>query len=168
MAINVIDVLSESDFLLVRDTSLAELRDLDEDALLELHTRVRRARNKHVGIYRRAAAARVQRKGARGAARDGNQRNAARVEIFEDALARVSRQLAVVARQSARELKAERLALAKSKDAVKVSAPAKSTRKTPAKKRVHADKTRKNPGRIKREAGTKATGARRQAKRDAR
>lgn len=168
MAINLSDALSESDLLLVRTTSLDELRVLDEDALLELHTRVRRARNKHVGVYRRTASARVQRKGARGAVREGNQRNAVRAEIFEDALSRVSRQLGVVARQAARELKAERLALAKAETPVKASAPAKAARKAPAKKPALVDKTRKNPGRIKREAGTKATGARRQAKRDAR
>lgn len=168
MAINLSDALSDSDFQLVQSTSLGELRALDEDALLDLHTRVRRARNKHVGIYRRRGAARVQRKGARGAVREANQRNALRVEIFEDALSRVSRQLGVAARQASRELKEERLALAKTESPAKAAAPAKAARKTPAKKRVLSDKTRKNPGRIKREAGTKATGARRQAKRDAR
>jgi hypothetical protein len=160
------DTLNASDSHLVRQTSLAELRQLDEDALLDLHARVRRARNKHVGVYRREAAARVQRKGARGLARKGNVDNAARVEILEDALSRVSRQLAVVARDSARELKAERLALAKAENPS--AAPAKTVRKAAAKRPVRTDKTRENPGRIKREAGSTAAGARRQAKRDAR
>ncbi len=171
MATNLSDALSESDFQLVRATGLEELRALDEDALLELHARVRRARNKHIGVYRRTASAKVQRKGARGAVREGNQRNLARAEIFEDALARVSRQLGVAARTAARELKDERLALAKTEASAKPAAaakPAKPARKAVPKKRVLTDKTRKDPGRIKRAAGTKATGARRQAKRDAR
>lgn len=170
MATKLLDTLNESDLLLVRQAALEELRNLDEDALLDLHAQVRRARNKHVGVYRRQAAARVQRKGARGLAREGNQRNAARAEIFEDVLSRVSRQLGVVARQSARELKAERLALAKSDKSpvAPVRAARTSAAKSVAKKPPLADKTREQPGRIKREAGSKAAGARRQAKRDAR
>jgi hypothetical protein len=170
MTTKLLDTLNESDLQLVRQTSLDELRNLDEDALLDLHAQVRRARNKHVGVYRRQAAARVQRKGARGLAREGNQRNVARAEIFEDALSRVSRQLGVVARESARELKAERLALAKSDNPP--AAPARAARTSGAKpvvkKPTLSDKTREKPGRIKREAGSKAAGARRQAKRDAR
>ncbi|MDZ4235921.1 MAG: hypothetical protein U1C73_19655, partial [Dietzia sp.] len=112
-----LESLSESDLLLVRSTEPAELTALDEDELLELHARVRRARNKHVGIYRRGGAARVSQKGARGAARGGNQRNAARAEVFEEALARVSRQVSAAARESARTLKEERLALARAENA---------------------------------------------------
>ncbi|WP_308205559.1 hypothetical protein [Mycolicibacterium frederiksbergense] len=70
--------LSESDLLLVRETAQAELSGLDEDGLLDLHARVRRARNKHVGMYRRQASARVPAKGARGKARPANANNAAR------------------------------------------------------------------------------------------
>ena len=47
--------------------------------------------------------------GARGAARPKNRRPADKAEVFEDALARVSRRLAAVARDSASALKAERL-----------------------------------------------------------
>ncbi len=174
IAINLHDVLSESDFQLVHATRPAELRELDEDALLDLHARVRRARNKHVGVYRREAAARVVRKGARGAARPANVRNATRAEVFEDALARVSRQHGVAARQSALELKELRLAQATGAPAKKAPAKTaakksvKAAPKAAAKKPVTTDQTRANPGRIKREAGTKAAGARRQAKRDAR
>lgn len=166
MATKLLDTLNASDSDLVRQTGLADLRQLDEEALLDLHARVRRARNKHVGVYRREAAARVRSKGSRGLARRGSVDNAARVEIFEDALSRVSRQLAVVARESARELKAERLALAAADNPS--AAPAKTAHKTAAKRPARTDKTRENPGRIKREAGSTAAGARRQAKRDAR
>ena len=50
----------------------------------------------------------------------------------------------------------------------RVATTTRSAPKAAAKKPVTTDQTRANPGRIKREAGTKAAGARRQAKRDAR
>ncbi|BBZ33050.1 hypothetical protein [Mycolicibacterium confluentis] len=159
--------LSEADFVLVRETAPEELGGLDEDALLDLHARVRRARNKHVGVYRRDAAVRVSAKGARGQARPANARNAARAEIFEESLARVSRQVAAAARQSAKELKEERLAQARQEAAPAASA-AKPPRTSGVKPRVLTDKTRQSPGRKKREAGSIAAGARRQAKRDSR
>lgn len=163
-----LESLSEPDLILIRATEPAELGELDEDALIDLHARVRRARNKHVGIYRRQGAARVSAKGARGAARGGSQRNAARAEVFEEALARVSRQLSVAARQSAQELKEERLAQARGDAADAPTAKATSPRTQGVTPRVRKDTTRDSPGRKKREAGTKATGARRQAKRDSR
>lgn len=98
---------------LVRETEKERMAELDEDALVELHRRIRRARNKYVGLYRREAAERVRDVGGRGAARPRNRRNAGRAEVFEDALARVSRRLALVAKQSAADLKAERLAAAR-------------------------------------------------------
>jgi hypothetical protein len=164
--------LSESDLLLVRETAQGELTAMDEDELLDLHVRVRRARNKHVGVYRREAAARVPAKGARGKARPANANNAARAEILEEALARVSRRLGAAARQSARELKDARLALAAQETPTVPSAakPRRSSASTRAAARstVIADTTRQSPGRKKREASSVAAGARRQAKRDSR
>lgn len=165
--------LSESDLLLVRETAPGELTAMDEDGLLDLHARVRRARNKHVGMYRREAAARVPAKGARGKARPANANNAARAEIFEEALARVSRQLGAAARQSARELKDARLALA-GRETLTAASAAKPSRRSAAntrpaaRSRVPADNPRQSPGRKKREASSIAAGARRQAKRDSR
>ena len=75
---------------------------LDADALMELHARVRRARNKYVTLYRRRGAAKVRAKGARGSAAEANERGWAKAEVFEEALARVSRQLAAAAQRSAR------------------------------------------------------------------
>ena len=65
MTTKLLDTLNETDLQLIRQSGLNELRQLDEDGLLDLHARIRRARNKHVGVYRREAAARVPRKGAR-------------------------------------------------------------------------------------------------------
>jgi hypothetical protein len=159
--------LSEADLRLVRAAESKQLAGLDEDDLIELHARVRRARNKHVSNYRRAGATKVARKGSRGTARKFNERNAARAEILEGALGRVSRQLGIVAKQSARELKEERLSRARA-DAVAGEPTSKETGKVASARRTRVDETRKSPGRKKREAGSIAAGARRQAKRDSR
>ena len=52
--------LNDSERLLVAETEPRELNDLNEDEVVELHTRIRRARNKYVGQYRRGATARVR------------------------------------------------------------------------------------------------------------
>jgi hypothetical protein len=63
-------VLNDSERLLVRETESAALAALDEDAAIELEARIRRARDKYVGQYRRSASARVAEHGARGSALD--------------------------------------------------------------------------------------------------
>ena len=112
MTIEIPRFLTSTQADLVRETEPARMDKLDEDALLELHTRVRRARSKYVKLYRQTGASRVGLKGARGHARPGNVANAAKAEVFELALARVSARVDVVARAAAEELKAERLAAA--------------------------------------------------------
>lgn len=89
------------------------------------------------------------------------------MEVFEDALARVSRQLAVAARRSASELKEARLAQART-DSSPPRAAVKPARASGVRKRVRVDTARESPGRKKREAGSIAAGSRRQAKRDSR
>ena len=157
--------LTENEYLLVRQTETAAIADLDEDALIELHAKVRRARKKYVTLYRRKGAAKVAAKGGRGAARAANERNGAKAEIFEGALARVSRQLSVAAQRSARDLKEERLARAR-QDSPSPAAAKKGAGKVKSLGRIRVDETRKSPGRKKREAGSIAAGARRQAKHD--
>jgi len=113
MNASLLAVLNDGERLLVAQTGRAELAALDEDAAIDLEARIRRARNKYVGQYRRNASARVAEHGARGAARPENQRAAMKAEAFEEALARVSRRVAALARQAAAELRAERLAAAR-------------------------------------------------------
>lgn len=155
---------------LVRETEPERLAQLDEDELIELHARVRRARTKYVGLYRRQASARVAAKGGRGAARPANRDNADRAEVFELALARVSARLGVVARAAAAELKAERLAAAREVRAgtgpgsVASSASSAARGSTPSTRRVAT----KTTGGRKRDASSQAAGARRQARKDAR
>jgi hypothetical protein len=164
--VKILNSLSEDEYVLVRETAKSEMAGLDEEELIALHTRVRRARNKYVKLYRRAGAAKVGEKRGRGSAKAANTRNAARAEVFEDALSKVSRHLASVARQSARDLKDQRLALART-DSPSFSG-SDSSGKARSKGRIRVDSTRQNPGRKKREASTRAAGARRQAKKDGR
>ena len=106
--------LNEDDYVLIRETKHKNLKELDEDALIDLHQRIRRARNKYVGVYRRAKRPqKVASKKARGQVKSANKQNHERAEAFEDALAKVSLRLSTVAAQAALELKEERLARAR-------------------------------------------------------
>jgi hypothetical protein len=157
--------LTEAELALVRETDRDRLADLDEDALAELHDRIRRARTKHVTIYRRTGAATVGAKGGRGVAKERNARNAAKAEVFEDALARVSRALAAAARSSATMLRAERVAAARAeRSAGPRRGPGSGPDGTPASRPRAVP--RDAPARRKRDASTLATGARRQGRRD--
>jgi len=157
--------LTEAELALVRETERDRLAGLDEDALADLHDRIRRARTKHVGIYRRTGAATVEVKGGRGVAKERNARNAAKAEVFEDALARVSRALAAAARASATALRAERVAAARSeRSAGPRRGPGSGPDGTPASRPRAVP--RDAPARRKRDASTLATGSRRQARRD--
>ncbi len=152
---------------LLRETEVERMATLDEDSLVDLHRRIRRARNKYVGIYRREGSAKVSKKGGRGMAKKRNSRNAGRAEAFEDALARVSAQLATVAAASAEELKAARLSAATPAGTWPGSDAASDGGQSTGEAQV-TDRTPKGPGREKRNASSRAQGAKRQAKRDSR
>ncbi|OLT17001.1 hypothetical protein BJF79_17975 [Actinomadura sp. CNU-125] len=160
--------LNEDELALVRETDGGELATLDEDGLVDLHERIRRARNKYAKMYRRTASARVEEYGGRGVARPKNQRNAQRAEVFEDALARVSWHLARAARRSAGELKARRIA-----DANPDRAAAPGTA-PPDVRRMSAQTTpRRRPSGMdaagrQQAAASRGKGARRQGRRDSR
>lgn len=159
-------ILTDDERMLVLETMPDALAELDEDAVSDLHRRIRKARNKYSGIYRRRAAQRVASTGGRGKAFGKNQRARDKAEVFEDALARVSDRLAVLAREAAEALKQERLAAARA---------AKTGQKPPAGFSStpdggvpwHGKAPGTNPRTKKRKADTRAQGARRQAKRDA-
>ncbi len=159
----VLNSLTELERNLVAETEKQAMAELDEDALLELHTRIRRARTKYVKLYRRQASAQVETQGGRGKAFPKNQRSRDKAEIFERALARVSRRVDVLAKRSAAELKAERLAAAQRTG----SGPGGDKTGTGAdQKAVRRARATKTTGGKKRDASTRAKGARRQAKRD--
>ena len=173
MNASLLAVLNDAERLLVAETGRAELAALDEDAAIELETRIRRARNKYVGQYRRGASAAVAEHGGRGKARPENKRAAMKAEAFEEALSRVSRRVAVLARQAAVELRTERLAAAR---AAKQGRPPTAGVAVPAAGRTGptvtgeptGDRALRSPASQKRRASTRAMDARQQAKRDSR
>ena len=130
-----LSMLNDAEQELVREIEPERLNALDEDGLLDLHTRIRRARTK--------------------------------AEIFEDALAVVSRRLAAVAKQSAADLRAERLAAARGEEVSGRATSGSGPSKRAATKRGGDDALR-SPVREKKNASTRAAGKRRQAKRDSR
>ncbi|MFI6829494.1 MULTISPECIES: hypothetical protein [unclassified Kribbella] len=161
--------LTEAERLLVAETERDALKSLDEDELLELHQRIRRARTKYVKNYRRGASASVAKAGGRGLSYPKNQRDRDKAELFETVLAQVSRAVAAAARRSSMELRSERLEAARS---AKSAAPAAraAAQPVPAAQSgsVASRRATKTTGGLKKDASTRAAGARRQAKRDAR
>jgi hypothetical protein len=121
-------MLNESEKALLRQAEGAALADLDEDELIDVHIRVRRARNKYTTLYRRRASAQVKKDADRAKAHAQHARTAVKAEAFEDALARVSRALAKAARARAAELRAERLATAKKQPRSPRRQPTRTTR----------------------------------------
>ena len=158
--------LTAAEQSLILETEPPALLELDEDALLVLHDRVRKARAKAVSKYRRGASARVEAKGARGQARVGGpNRDALKAEVFEEALGRVSARLARLARESAKALKEERLAAAR---AVKSAGSPRAATPTVRGSQTATRARSVSPVEAKTRASTKSSGKRTQAKRDAR
>ncbi|XVV16692.1 hypothetical protein ACQP2X_20655 [Actinoplanes sp. CA-131856] len=158
----ILGTLTEAELALVREAAPKRLKKLDEDALIELHGRVRRARNKQVKNYRRRAAERVPETGGRGKAYDRNARRRAKAEVFEELLSQVSARLATLAHEAAEALKAEREAEA----VARAKPPRPSRGKKPRPQRV--DNRPDTPDLRKRHASTRAVVARKQARKDSR
>lgn len=165
--------LNNTEFQMVAETGRDALAVLDEDGAIELEARIRRARDKSVSQYRRTASARVTEHAARGRARPQNAHAAAKAEAFERALAQVSRRVAVLARQSAAALRAERLAAARAAKqgdwpGAGDMVPRQARQGPEAPVEPVGEMARRNPVTEKNRAGTRAAGARRQARRDSR
>jgi hypothetical protein len=165
-------ILNQSENLLLEETSREALIALDEEEAIALETRIRRARNKYVSLYRRTASAAVEEHGGRGRARPENARALQKAEAFERALSQVSRRVAVLARQSAAALRAERLAMtqaAKQQDwpGSGEMVPRQGRRRGPeAPAAPVGERALRNPASERGRSETLAQGARHQAKRD--
>ena len=164
-------VLTESERLLVDETDSGALDKLDEDGVIELETRIRRARNKYIGQYRRSASAAVAEHGGRGRARPENARALAKAEAFERSLSSVSHRVAVLASKSAAQLRARRLAAAKAGKqgdwpGAGEQVPRQRRRGPDVTPEPTGERALRNPATEKQRAGTMAAGARRQARRD--
>lgn len=174
MDASLLSTLNVTERLLVAETEPATLELLNEDDVVELHRRIRRARNKYVGQYRRKAAKGVHQQGGRGKAGPKNKRSRKKAEAFEIALSRVSARLAVLAEQSAAELRQERLAVARAAKAGRKHPKAGGAQAAKAKSpdtvgvAPGRDQSVRNPISAKQRAVQRAHGARKQAKRDAR
>ncbi|MBB3751932.1 DNA-binding MarR family transcriptional regulator [Mycolicibacterium sp. BK634] len=78
---------------LIAESHPEALARMDAKQLKELQNRLRQAREKNFSLLRRAGAARVEAEGARGAAQPANEKRGEKVEVFDEALARVSQYL---------------------------------------------------------------------------
>lgn len=181
MNLTIVKTLTKGEQSLIMDTRPKQISGLSEEKLLDLHGRVRRGRNKYKKNQRQGAARQVKKDRSRGAAAKKSQGDAQRREVFEDALARVSAQLAKAARKTADDLRSKRLAEAKEAKAAKAKAKqraaaarAKSAAKAKARKKAAkpAPKaaakgkrtSKKTPVSKKAVAGQRATKARKNAK----
>jgi hypothetical protein len=85
--------LTQQESALIGESHAEVLARMDAKALRDLQKRLRTAREKNFGLLRRQGAARVEAGGARGAAAPANEKRGEKVEIFDEALARVSERL---------------------------------------------------------------------------
>lgn len=159
-------VLKQGQRDVIRELEPARLELLDEEGLLQLHKRVRKARNKYTTNYRRKAADEVLEAGGRGAAANKSDKARARALVFEEALSMVSTELARVAHEAAEELKDERLerAAAGKSTGPETSGSGTSSTGNSGRARSH----QKTTGAVKRDASSRSQGAQRQAKKDSR
>jgi hypothetical protein len=81
---------------LIDETAPHALEGMDEKALKELQNRLRQAREKNFSLLRRQGAARVEAEGSRGAAQPASEKRGEKVEVFDEALARVNERLDVL------------------------------------------------------------------------
>jgi hypothetical protein len=88
--------LTPSENTLIGESNADALGRMDEKQLKDLQSRLRTAREKNFSLLRRQGAARVEAEGARGAAQPASERRGEKVEVFDEALARVDLRLDAV------------------------------------------------------------------------
>lgn len=85
--------LTAQESSLIAESHPEALARMDEKSLKDLQSRLRQAREKNFSLLRRQGAARVESEGARGAAQPANEKRGEKVDVFDEALARVGRRL---------------------------------------------------------------------------
>ena len=78
---------------LIAESHPDALARMDSKQLKELQSRLRQAREKNFSLLRRQGAARVEAEGGRGAAQPANEKRNEKVEVIDEALARVGQHL---------------------------------------------------------------------------
>ncbi len=82
---------------LIGESQPEALARMDAKQLKDLQSRLRQAREKNFSLLRRQGAARVEAEGGRGAAQPANEKRSDKVEVFDEALLRVTERLDAVA-----------------------------------------------------------------------
>ena len=85
---------------LIAESNAEALARMDAKSLKELQSRLRQAREKNFSLLRRQGAARVEAEGARGAAQPANERRGDKVDVLDEALARVGARLEAVSEEA--------------------------------------------------------------------
>ena len=85
--------LTQQEQSLIAESHPDSLERMDDKQLKDLQSRLRTAREKNFSLLRRQGAARVEAEGGRGAAQPANERRGEKVEVFDEALARVGERL---------------------------------------------------------------------------
>ncbi|WP_454793565.1 hypothetical protein [Mycolicibacterium lutetiense] len=85
--------LTAQESSLIAESDPDALARMDEKSLKDLQSRLRQAREKNFSLLRRQGAARVEAEGARGAAQPASEKRGEKVDVFDEALARVSQRL---------------------------------------------------------------------------
>ncbi|WP_158018983.1 hypothetical protein [Mycobacterium basiliense] len=88
--------LTQQENSLIGESHPHALARMNEKQLKDLQSRLRTAREKNFSLLRRQGAARVEAEGSRGAAQPANERRREKVEVFDEALARVNERLDAV------------------------------------------------------------------------
>lgn len=88
--------LSKDETALIDEAAPHVLERLDAKSLKDLQHRLRTAREKNFSLLRRQGAARVEAEGGRGAAQPANERRGDKVDVLDEALARVNDRLDAV------------------------------------------------------------------------
>ena len=78
---------------LIDESHADALARMDEKSLKDLQSRLRQAREKNFSLLRRQGAARVEAEGGRGSAQPASEKRSEKVEVFDEALARVGQRL---------------------------------------------------------------------------
>lgn len=88
--------LTQQESSLIGESDPEALIRMDEKSLKDLQSRLRQARDKNFSLLRRRGAARVEAEGARGSAQPASEKRGEKVEIFDQALARVGERLSAI------------------------------------------------------------------------
>lgn len=88
--------LTAQESSLIAESHPEALDRMDDKQLKDLQSRLRTAREKNFSILRRQGAVRVEAEGARGAAQPANEKRGEKVEVFDEALARIAERLEAV------------------------------------------------------------------------